>query len=116
MAVLLITHDLGVVAEMADTVGVMYAGMLVERAPARELFSRPLHPYTRGLMAAAPGRASLGQRRLVTIPGSVPALAAMPPGCPFEPRCAEAGPRCAEAAPPMVTAGTHGVACWQVAP
>lgn len=116
MAVLLITHDLGVVAEMADTVGVMYAGMLVERAPAREFFSRPLHPYTRGLMAAAPGRASMGQRRLATIPGSVPALAAMPPGCPFEPRCAEALPRCAEAAPPMVTEGAHGVACWRVAP
>lgn len=116
MAVLLITHDLGVVAEMADTVGVMYAGMLVERAPARELFARPLHPYTRGLMAAAPGRASLGQRRLATIPGSVPALAAMPPGCPFEPRCGEAELRCAEAAPPMLTEGAHGVACWRAAP
>lgn len=112
MAVLLITHDLGVVADMADTVGVMYAGMLVERAPAAELFARPLHPYTRGLMAAAPGRASLGLARLPTIPGSVPPLTAMPPGCPFEPRCAEAMPRCAEAAPPMRTEGAHGVACW----
>ncbi|MBD5538646.1 MAG: ABC transporter ATP-binding protein [Desulfovibrio sp.] len=114
MAVLLITHDLGVVADMADSVGVMYAGMLVERAPARELFARPLHPYTRGLMAAAPGRASLGARRLPTIPGSVPPLSAMPTGCPFEPRCAEALPRCAEAAPPMLTEGDHGVACWRV--
>ncbi len=116
MAVLLITHDLGVVAEMADIVGVMYAGMLVERAPAREFFSRPLHPYTRGLLAAAPGRASMGLPRLTTIPGSVPALTAMPPGCPFAPRCAESMPRCAEAAPPLVTEGTHGVACWRVAP
>lgn len=116
MAVLLITHDLGVVAEMADTVGVMYAGMLVERAPAREFFARPLHPYTRGLMAAAPGRASRGLSRLPTIPGSVPALDAMPPGCPFGPRCAEAMPRCAEAAPPMLAEGAHGVACWRIAP
>ena len=114
MAVLLITHDLGVVADMADTVGVMYAGMLVERAPARELFARPLHPYTRGLMAAAPGRASLGAERLPTIPGTVPALAEMPPGCPFQPRCAEALPRCAEMAPPMRSEGAHGVACWRV--
>ncbi|MDE7371106.1 MAG: ABC transporter ATP-binding protein, partial [Desulfovibrio sp.] len=93
MAVLLITHDLGVVADMADTVGVMYAGMLVERAPARELFARPLHPYTRGLMAAAPGRASLGAERLPTIPGTVPALAEQPPGCPVQPPCAPALPR-----------------------
>lgn len=114
MAVLFITHDLGVVADMADTVGVMYAGMLVERAPAAELFARPLHPYTRGLMAAAPGRDSLGAARLPTIPGSVPPLTAMPPGCPFEPRCAEAMPRCAEAAPPMLVEGAHGVACWRV--
>lgn len=114
MAVLLITHDLGVVADMADTVGVMYAGMLVERAPAAELFARPLHPYTRGLMAAAPGRASLGAARLPTIPGSVPPLTAMPPGCPFQPRCPEALPRCAEAAPPMLVEGAHGVACWLV--
>lgn len=116
MAVLLITHDLGVVAEMADTVGVMYAGMLVERALARELFARPLHPYTRGLMAAAPGRSSQGLERLAIIPGSVPSLTAMPPGCPFEPRCAEAMPRCVQAAPPMLTEGGHGVACWRVAP
>ena len=115
MAVLLITHDLGVVADMADTVGVMYAGMLVERAPAAELFARPLHPYTRGLMAAAPGRASLGAERLPTIPGTVPPLTGMPPGCPFEPRCAEAMPRCAEAAPPMLVEGAHGVACWLAA-
>ena len=116
LAVLLITHDLGVVAEMADTVGVMYAGMLVERAPAAELFARPLHPYTRGLMAAAPGRASRGLARLPTIPGSVPSLAAMPPGCPFQPRCTEALPRCAESAPPMLSDGAHGVACWRVTP
>lgn len=114
MAVLFITHDLGVVAEMADNVGVMYAGMLVELSPVRELFARPLHPYTRGLMAAALGKDSLGLERLAAIPGSVPALAAMPRGCPFEPRCAWAMPRCSEACPPMRTEGTHGVACWLI--
>lgn len=112
MAVLLITHDLGVVAETADSVGVMYAGLLVERAPAPELFAHPLHPYTRGLMAAAPGRDSLGRSRLAAIPGSVPSLTAMPPGCPFAPRCPEAMPRCREAVPPAVDEAGHSVACW----
>ena len=105
MAVLLITHDLGVVAEVADVVGVMYAGRLVERAPARELFADPRHPYTRGLMHSAPSRRSMGLSRLPTIPGSVPSLQNMPPGCPFQPRCPEAMPRCAEAMPPSFVLG-----------
>ena len=112
MAVLLITHDLGVVAEVADVVGVMYAGRLVERAPARELFADPRHPYTRGLMHSAPSRRSMGLSRLPTIPGSVPSLRNMPPGCPFQPRCPEAMPRCAEAMPPSFVLGQHAVACW----
>ena len=112
MAVLLITHDLGVVAEVADVVGVMYAGRLVERAPARELFADPRHPYTRGLMHSAPSRRSMGLSRLPTIPGSVPSLQNMPPGCPFQPRCPEAMPRCAEAMPPSFIRGGHAVACW----
>ncbi len=112
MAVLLITHDLGVVAEVADVVGVMYAGRLVERAPARELFADPRHPYTRGLMYSAPSRRSMGLSRLPTIPGSVPSLQNMPPGCPFQPRCPEAMPRCAEAMPPSFVLGQHAVACW----
>ena len=112
MAVLLITHDLGVVAEVADVVGVMYAGRLVERAPARELFADPRHPYTRGLMHSAPSRRSMGLSRLPTIPGSVPSLQNMPPGCPFQPRCPEAMPRCAEAMPPSFVLGQHAVACW----
>ena len=112
MAVLLITHDLGVVAEVADVVGVMYAGRLVERAPARELFADPRHPYTRGLMHSAPSRRSMGLCRLPTIPGSVPSLQNMPPGCPFQPRCPEAMPRCAEAMPPSFIRGGHAVACW----
>lgn len=112
MAVLLITHDLGVVAEVADVVGVMYAGRLVERAPARELFADPRHPYTRGLMHSAPSRRSMGLSRLPTIPGSVPSLQNMPPGCPFQPRCPEAMPRCTEAMPPSFVRGEHAVACW----
>ena len=112
MAVLLITHDLGVVAEVADVVGVMYAGRLVERAPARELFADPRHPYTRGLMHSAPSRRSMGLSRLPTIPGSVPSLQNMTPGCPFQPRCPEAMPRCAEAMPPSFVLAQHAVACW----
>lgn len=112
MAVLLITHDLGVVAEVADVVGVMYAGRLVERAPARELFADPRHPYTRGLMHSAPSCRSMGLSRLPTIPGSVPSLQNMPPGCPFQPRCPEAMPRCTEAMPPSFERGEHAVACW----
>lgn len=112
MAVLLITHDLGVVAEVADVVGVMYAGRLVERAPARELFADPRHPYARGLMHSAPSRRSMGLSRLPTIPGSVPSLQNMPPGCPFQPRCPEAMPRCTEAMPPSFVRGEHAVACW----
>ena len=112
MAVLLITHDLGVVAEVADVVGVMYAGRLVERAPARELFAGPRHPYTRGLMHSAPSRRSMGLSRLPTIPGRVPSLQNMPPGCPFQPRCPEAMPRCAEAMPPSFVLGQQAVACW----
>jgi peptide/nickel transport system ATP-binding protein len=85
LALLLITHDLGVVAEMADRVAVMYAGRIVEEAPVRALFSDPKHPYTRGLMASIPGGAP--GERLKAIQGTVPPLGALPPGCCFEPRC-----------------------------
>ena len=128
MAVLLITHDLGVAAQMAHSVGVMYAGRLVEHALAEELFSRPLHPYTQGLLQAAPSALSRGLNRLPTIPGSVPSLRAMPQGCPFHPRCAKALPVCREKMPPDfapkfapdftpdagpdITQGEHRVACW----
>jgi oligopeptide/dipeptide ABC transporter ATP-binding protein len=85
LALLLITHDLGVVAQMADRVGVMYAGRIVEEAPVKALFADPKHPYTQGLIGSMPG----GNRgsRLVAIPGSVPPLGALPPGCSFTPRC-----------------------------
>ena len=112
MAVLLITHDLGVVAQVADMVGVMYAGHLVEYAPARELFAEARHPYTRGLMHSAPSRRSTGLTRLPAIPGSVPSLQNMPAGCPFQPRCSQAQPRCLEEMPPTLVRGAHAVACW----
>ena len=114
MAVLFITHDLGVVARIADNVGVMYAGHLVEHAPTAELFRNPLHPYTRGLMRSAPGRAAMGMQRLPAITGSVPSLDNMPEGCPFAPRCDEALPCCFESAPVARCENGHSVACWAV--
>ena len=112
MAVLLITHDLGVAAQMAHNVGVMYAGRLVEHALAKDLFSRPLHPYTQGLLQAAPNALSRGLNRLPTIPGSVPSLRTMPQGCPFHPRCSKAMPVCNEKMPPNFLQNEHRVACW----
>lgn len=112
MAVLLITHDLGIVADIAHAVGVMYAGTLVEFATCEALFTHPLHPYTRGLMACAPGKASAGQKLLPAIPGRVPALDDMPPGCPFQPRCPDALPICSTQSPPVIAQGDHKIACW----
>ncbi len=114
MAMLLITHDLGVVAEVADRVAVMYAGRIVEQAETRTLFARPLHPYARGLMGATPSGGPAGRhRRLADIPGSVPPLAALPQGCAFAPRCRDAFAPCA-AARPGLTAPAPGrqVACF----
>ena len=110
LTVLLITHDLGLVAEMCDEVSVMYAGRIVESAPAAALFRRPLHPYTRGLIAS---RVRSGSRALpVPIPGRVPDLREMPPGCPFHPRCPLARDRCAEDdAVPEVADARHMVRC-----
>ena len=99
MAMLLITHDLGVVARMADRVGVMYAGQLVEVARREDFFARPGHPYSRRLFAALPD-AARRTRRLATIPGSVPALDADFVGCRFADRCGEAMPVCRESPPP----------------
>ena len=115
MAVLLITHDLGVVAQIADSVGVMYAGRLVEYGSLEELFHNPLHPYTRGLMAAAPTRASFRLDRLAAIPGTVPPLGSVPAGCPFHPRCSQALDICREALPPETVRDGHRVLCWRVA-
>jgi oligopeptide/dipeptide ABC transporter ATP-binding protein len=99
MAILLITHDLAVVAENCDSVRVMYAGRIVETASVGALFGEPLHPYTRGLMAAVPG----GERdRLMMIPGDVPAATHYPPGCRFAPRCAHVMPHCRERIPALL--------------
>jgi peptide/nickel transport system ATP-binding protein len=115
-AVILITHDLGVVAETAQRVIVMYAGRSVEAAPVDALFAAPLHPYTRGLMAAVPRLGSSldgARRRLAEIPGMVPSLREAPVGCAFAPRCNHAIDRCRSEYPPIEDAGDgHLVACW----
>jgi len=113
LAVLLITHDLGVVAETCDQVVVMYAGKVVERAPARDLFSGPRHPYAAGLLRSLPGVArKLGRSRLEAIPGVVPPLAQMPAGCRFRQRCDRAQAICAAVQPPLTEAGAdRQVAC-----
>ncbi len=111
MALLLITHDLGIVARMADRIGVMYAGQLVEVAPRAAFFAAPMHPYSRRLFAALPDAAARGQR-LVTIPGSVPPLGTQFPGCRFVARCGDAMPVCRREPPPWRTpADGHAVRC-----
>ena len=119
-AIVLITHDLGVVAETTERVVVMYAGRKVEEAPVEALFAEPLHPYTRGLMRAIPRldieADAAGRRpRLQEIPGLVPRLTQPIVGCAFAPRCGFATERCRTAPPPLVDAGSgHTVACWEV--
>jgi oligopeptide/dipeptide ABC transporter ATP-binding protein len=100
LSLLLITHDLGVVAEMADNVAVMYGGRIVERAPVATLLDTPNHPYTRGLLGCLPDRSGSG--RLTDIPGTVPPLGQLPAGCPFAPRCPECEPACEAALPALV--------------
>ena len=112
MAIVLITHDLGVVAETADRVAVMYAGRKVEEATVFELFRAPQHPYTQGLLRSTPGAGDLRAARLVEIKGMVPPLNAMPAGCSFAPRCDWAIDACRRAFPPLETTGpSHEVAC-----
>jgi peptide/nickel transport system ATP-binding protein len=115
-AVMLITHDLGVVAETCQRVVVMYAGRKVEEAPVLDLFDRPMHPYTRGLMASIPRRRQQqSPRRLQEIPGIVPSLREPIAGCPFAPRCSFATDRCRVEAPPLMErASGHRAACWHV--
>jgi peptide/nickel transport system ATP-binding protein len=117
-AIMLITHDLGVVAEMAERVVVMYAGRKVEEAPVEELFARPLHPYTRGLLGSMPrlGASAQGDtpERLSEIAGVVPSLREPIPGCAFAPRCTLATERCRAAAPALEEMGPrHVVACFE---
>ena len=115
-AMLFITHDLGIVAEIADDVAVMYAGRIVEHANVHELFARPLHPYTRGLLHSRPKLESERSRPLPTIGGMVPALHALPHGCRFADRCPLVEPACRERPPELVQLGTasepHEVACF----
>src|ERR1043166_5204008 len=101
MAILLITHNLGIVGDMAERVAVMYAGQIVELAPARELLRRPLHPYTKALINSVP-KLSGGATRLTAIPGNVPRIGNFPPGCRFYPRCPSARPECASTMPELV--------------
>ncbi|HVS74642.1 MAG TPA: oligopeptide/dipeptide ABC transporter ATP-binding protein, partial [Candidatus Acidoferrales bacterium] len=109
LGLLFITHDFGVVAQVADRVAVMYAGRIVEEGLAREVLARPLHPYTEGLLAASP---RLRRGALKPIPGTVPQLAALPPGCAFEPRCAKRIPQCAAAVPESRAASPgHSARC-----
>jgi len=112
MAVLMITHDLGVVAEVADRVAVMYAGKIVETGPVDAIFRAPKHPYTRGLLASVP-RLDVRQHRLVPIPGTVPDALNLPTGCRFASRCALVESRCLEC-DPVLAGETHAAACWLV--
>ncbi|MCA2371683.1 ABC transporter ATP-binding protein [Agrobacterium genomosp. 3 str. CIP 111-78] len=110
-AVMLVTHDMGVIAEAADRVAVLYAGRLIEVGPVEQVLHAPKHPYTQGLMASIP---SLGARveRLNQIDGAMPRLDAIPPGCAFNPRCGFAGPRCLRERPELETQGDSASACW----
>jgi oligopeptide/dipeptide ABC transporter ATP-binding protein len=111
LALLLVTHDLGVIAEMADRVAVMYAGRIVEQGPVREILRSPQHPYTRGLLASLPGRGL--HRRLQAIEGNVPVLGALPPGCAFHPRCPERFDPCSGAPPREYRVGNgHAARCY----
>ncbi len=114
LALLLITHDLGVVAETADRVAVMYAGKVVEDAAVRDLFANPQHPYTAGLLASIPRLGDRTRNRLNTIEGVVPKLTELPPGCAFAPRCGEAQPQCRDGEiilGRLKTATDHKVRC-----
>jgi peptide/nickel transport system ATP-binding protein len=108
--VMLVTHDMGVIAETADRVAVMYAGRVIEVGLVEEVLNKPKHPYTRGLMGSIP---ALGARveRLTQIDGAMPRLNAIPPGCAFNPRCSEAGSRCREVRPALVANARGSVAC-----
>jgi oligopeptide/dipeptide ABC transporter ATP-binding protein len=107
LSMLFITHDLGVVAQVTDRVAVMYAGRVVEEGPTSEVLHHPWHPYTEGLLRAAP---KLTHDKLTAIPGSVPSLDQLSPGCAFGPRCAMHVGKCDEKMPELATAGTSGSA------
>jgi peptide/nickel transport system ATP-binding protein len=113
-AVMLITHDMGVIAETADRVAVMYAGRIAEIGPVRDVVKNPHHPYTKGLMGSIPSIAGT-PGRLTQIPGSMPRLNAIPPGCAFNPRCSFAFDRCRLERPALMAVERSQAACWLVA-
>jgi len=114
-AVMLITHDMGVIAETAQRVAVMYAGRIIEIGAAQDVIHAPKHPYTVGLMGSIP-RISAEKHRLVQIEGAMPRLNAIPPGCPFNPRCPHRFDRCVVERPDLIAAGASRAACWLHAP
>jgi peptide/nickel transport system ATP-binding protein/oligopeptide transport system ATP-binding protein len=113
MAMILVTHDLGLIAERANEVAVMYAGRIVEQADTRELFANPQHPYTRGLMASIPRPVEAGKTRLKTIPGTVPRLYDLPTGCTFSPRCEIKTKQCGVEPELVEVKPGHLVRCWE---
>jgi peptide/nickel transport system ATP-binding protein len=116
-AVMLITHDMGVIAETSQRVAVMYAGRIAEIGPVREVIHAPQHPYTVGLMGSIPKIApGERRRRLAQIDGAMPRLNAIPPGCAFNPRCPRRFARCLAERPERLPAGTSEAACWLHAP
>jgi peptide/nickel transport system ATP-binding protein len=114
-AVMLITHDMGVIAETCDRVAVMYAGRIVEVGPVQDVIHSPAHPYTAGLMACIPDLET-DRERLAQIEGAMPRLDAIPNGCAFHPRCPRALPRCAVDRPELLAGGATRAACWLLAP
>ena len=114
-AVMLITHDMGVIAETCDRVAVLYAGRVVEIGPVHEVINHPAHPYTAGLMASIPDMAQ-DRERLNQIDGAMPRLNAIPPGCAFNPRCPRRFDRCTTERPELLEAGATRAACWLHAP
>jgi len=116
LALIFITHNLGIVAKMCDQLAVMYAGRVVEQGPVRQIFKAPAHPYTRALLSSIP-RMSDGRQRLTAIDGQPPDLSALPPGCAFAPRCPSAFDPCRAAEPPEVAGVANSrVRCWLAAP
>ena len=112
-AVMLVTHDMGVIAETCDRVAVLYAGRVAEIGPVHEVIHHPAHPYTVGLMGAIPAMDD-DRERLLQIDGAMPRLNAIPPGCAFNPRCTQAFDRCRSERPDLMDAGPTRAACWQV--